>query len=387
MLSSAAGLDLGVGAQLTVTGVPGSPKLTVAGIATSATGTAQGWVAPSEIAALEQAGAPAAAQMLYDFSAAGTTSAVNKDVSAITSALPHGSVLGTQSWLAAKAQATASSAPWVPFIVAFGLIGLVMSVLIVINVVSGAVVSGFRRIGVLKSLGFSPPQVVAAYVLQVAVPAVTGCVAGAAAGNLVAVPMLGRTARVYGVGSLAMPLWVSLAVPLAMLGLVVGTASAVALRAGRMSAVQAIATGRAPRPGHGYAALRLLGRDPLARLLRRPVTIGLAGPFARPTRTLVTMAAIVFGVTAGDLRVRPEHVAGPGPWLTRRARRPGRCRSSWPGMTARSSSTGRPSAKLSVAQQESGGAGRAEGPAPARSTTWPNPTARSACLGCWASCR
>jgi len=157
VLSSAAGLDLGVGSQLTVTGVAGSPKLTVVGIATSVTGTAQGWVAPSEIAALEQAGAPAAAQMLYDFSAAGTTSAVNKDVSAITAAL---------------------------------------------------------------------------------------------------------------------------------------------LRAGRMSAVQAIATGRAPRPGHGYGALRLLGRGPLGRLLPRPVTIGLAGPFARPARALVTLAAIACGVTA-----------------------------------------------------------------------------------------
>jgi len=62
-----------------------------------------------------------------------------------------------------------------------------------------------------------------------------------------------------------------------------------------MSAVQAIATGRAPRPAHGYGAHRLLGR---ARQLPRPVTIGLAGPFARPTRTLVTLAAIVFGVTA-----------------------------------------------------------------------------------------
>ena len=298
VLSSAAGLGLGAGSQLTVAGVAGSPKLTVVGIATSVTGTAQGWVSPSEIAALTAAGAPSASQVLYDFSAAGTTPAVNKDVAAITAALPPGSVLGAQSWLDAKAQATGSSAPWVPFIVAFGLIGLVMSVLIVINVVSGAVMSGIKRIGVLKSLGFSPPQVVAAYVLQVAVPAVIGCAVGAAAGTLAAGPMLGQTAQVYGVGGLAMPLWVSLAVPLVMLGLVGLTASAIALRAGRMSAVQAIATGRAPRPRHGYGALRLLGRDPLARLLPRPVTLGLATPFARPARTLVTMAAIISGVTA-----------------------------------------------------------------------------------------
>jgi putative ABC transport system permease protein len=298
VLSSALGLQVGIGAQLTVTGIAGSPKLTVVGIATSVTGTAQGWVTPSELAALTAAGAPHYSQMLYDFSSAGTAAAVTADINAITAALPHGSVLGAQSWLDAKAQASSSYAPWVPFIVAFGLIGLAMSVLIVINVVSGAVAAGIKRIGVLKSIGFSPPQVVAAYVLQVAVPAVVGCAAGAVVGNLVAVPMLGRTAQVYGVGRLAVPFWVDLAVPMAMLGLVILTASAIALRAGRMSAVQAIATGRAPRPRHGYGALRLLGRDPLARLLPRPVSIGLAGPFARPARTLVTLAAIVCGVTS-----------------------------------------------------------------------------------------
>jgi putative ABC transport system permease protein len=56
----------------------------------------------------------------------------------------------------------------VPFVVAFGVIGLAMSVLIVGNVVNGAVVAGYRRIGVLKSLGFTPAQVVAAYVAQAA---------------------------------------------------------------------------------------------------------------------------------------------------------------------------------------------------------------------------
>jgi putative ABC transport system permease protein len=143
--------------------------------------------------------------------------------------------------------------------------------------------------------GASPPQVVAAYVLQVAVPATIGCAAGVTTGNLVAVPMLSQAAQVFGVGSLTVPAWVSLAVLLAMLGLVGVTAFAIALRAGRMSVVQAIATGRAPRPAHGYGAHRLLGR---ARQLPRPVTIGLAGPFARPARTLVTLAAIMFGVTA-----------------------------------------------------------------------------------------
>src|SRR5581483_823151 len=66
------------------------------------------------------------------------------------------------------------------------------------------------------------------------------------------------------------------------------------IRAGRLSAVQAIAAGRAPRPGHGYAAHRLFGR----LRLPRPVTIGLAAPFARPARTAITLVAVLLGAAA-----------------------------------------------------------------------------------------
>jgi putative ABC transport system permease protein len=335
------GPGVGIGTQVTVTGVPGSPRLTVVGFATSITQTAEGWVTPAEISALRAPGEPQVTQMMYRFSSAGTTAQVNADIAAVRAALPPGALLGAESWLTVKLQATGSIAPWVPFIVAFGLIGLVMSVLIVANVVSGAVVAGTRRIGVLKSIGFSPGQVVASYLIQVAVPAFLGCLIGVVAGNLLSVPLLSQTAQVYGVGALAVPVWVDVAVPLAMLGLAGLAALLLALRAGRMSAVQAIATGRAPRPSHGYGAHRLLGR---ARLLPRPVTIGLAGPFARPSRTMVTLAAIVFGVIAvtfgvglgasldrvyNDLNLTPEQVqvnfpggpasgsvvkgAGPGP--------------------------------------------------------------------------
>ena len=281
------------GAQLTVTGVKGSPELTVVGIATSVTGTAQAWVLPAEITALHGSGL---AQMLYRFSSAGSAGAVNADIAAVRAALPRGALVGTpESYLTVRQLQASSIAPWVPFIVAFGVIALVMSVLIVVNVVSGAVVAGTRRIGVLKAIGFTPFQVVAAYVLQVAVPAMIGCVAGAVAGDLLAAPLLSRNAQVYGVGRLSVPLWVDVIVPLAMLGLAGVAALLPALQAGRMSAIQAIATGRAPRPSHGYAAHRLLGR---VRVLPRTVTLGLAAPFARPTRTLVTLAAILFGAVA-----------------------------------------------------------------------------------------
>jgi len=283
-----------IGTQLTVTGVPGSPHLTIVGFATSITQTAAAWVLPSEVGALRAPGAPDVSQMLYRFTQAGTGSQINADVASVRAALPRGSVVGAQSYLTVKLQDTSSIAPWVPFIVAFGVMGLLLSVLIVANVISGAVVAGTRRIGVLKSIGFSPGQVVASYVIQVAVPAFLGCVLGVIGGNLLAVPLLSQTAQVYGVGTLAVPVWVDVAVPLVMLGLAGAAAVLLALRAGRMSAVQAIATGRAPRPKHGYAAHRVLGRGPWARL-PRSVTIGLAGPFARPTRTAITLAAILFG--------------------------------------------------------------------------------------------
>jgi len=287
-----------LGSTLTV----GSQKLTVVGLASSVTSTAGGWVLPSEIPALANAagggrsaagtGDSAQAQMLYQFSDAGTSTAVSADVATLRAALPPGALLNSASWLDARQSEQSSIAPWVPFIVAFGLLAVVISVLIVVNVVSGAVIAGTTRIGVLKSLGFTPAQVVASYVLMVALPGIFGSLAGAVCGNLLAVPLLGQQAQAYQVGVLGVPFWVDVTVPLAVLALTAAGAVAPALRAGRMSAVTAIAAGRAPRPAHGYLAQRALAR--LTRL-PRAVTLGLAAPSARPGRTLVTMLAVVFG--------------------------------------------------------------------------------------------
>ncbi len=283
-----------LGSKIAVTGKPGSPQLTIVGFANSVTSTAAGWVTPAEIGRLAAAGSPASAQMLYRFASAGSTAAVRSDVAAVGKALPRNAIAGVQSYLTVKTQETGDIAPFVPFLVAFGIIGLVMSVLIVANVVSGAVVAGYRRIGILKSIGFTPGQVVAAYTGQVSVPAVAGCVGGVALGNLLAVPLLVKTAQVYGSGRLTVPIWVDVAVPLAMLALVGVAALVPAARAGRMGAVQAIAAGRAPRAGGGYAAHRLLARVRLPR----PVTVGLAAPFARPARTAGTLIAILLGAAA-----------------------------------------------------------------------------------------
>ena len=278
----------------------GSQKLVVVGVATSITSTSDAWVLPSEIPALATAagartGGSGQAQMLYQFSGAGTAAAISADVATLRAALPAGALAGTASWLDARQSEQSAIAPWVPFIIAFGLLTLAISVLIVVNVVSGAVIAGTTRIGVLKSVGFTPAQVVACYVLMVAVPALSGCVAGVVGGNLLAIPLLGQNAQVYQVGVLGVPLWADAAVPLAVLLLTAAAAVLPALRAGRLSAVAAIATGRAPRPAHGYLAQRALAR---LIMLPRAVTLGLAAPSARPGRTLVTGLAVLFGMVA-----------------------------------------------------------------------------------------
>jgi putative ABC transport system permease protein len=284
----------GVGSTVTVTGAPGVQTLTVTGFATSITKSADGWVTPGEAALLQAPGTPAAAQMLYQFADAGTAAQISTDISEISRSLPAGTVLGHASWLTSQSAAAGNAAIMEPFLVAFALIGLAIAVLIVGNVVSGAVVAQYHRIGILKSIGLTPAQVVAAYLIRVGWPALAGCLAGVAAGNMLAIPVLRKSDGFYGVGHQQVPWWASLAALAGMLLLTALAALGPALRAGRLSAVQAIAAGRAPRAGRGYAAHRLTAR----LRLPRPAGIGLAAPFARPARTAVTLAAIAFGAAA-----------------------------------------------------------------------------------------
>jgi putative ABC transport system permease protein len=309
----------GVGGTLRVAGAPGSPGLTVVGFANSITSTADGWVTPAEAArlqtALQKSGQPGAAgqpgsagpgprglksysgpqeQLLYRFSSAATFAQTRADLGRIAATLPKGAVADGQAWLTAKQQESDNGTIMEPFVVAFALIGLVMAVLIVANVVSGAVVAQYQRIGVLKSIGMTPGQVVAVYLSRIGWPALGGCLVGVVAGNVLAIPVLGKSADAYGVGGQQVPWWALVLAPLGMLALTLLAAFGPALRAGRLSAVKAIADGRAPAGRGGYAAHRLAARLPLPR----PVSLGLAAPFARPARTVVTLGALAFGATA-----------------------------------------------------------------------------------------
>ncbi|MEU3462791.1 FtsX-like permease family protein [Streptomyces sp. NPDC006733] len=281
----------GVGAQVTFPDLPGSPTLTVVGLATSVGDSAGAWVSPAQLAQLTALGARSEYQMLYRFSKAATDAQIGADRAAVTAAVPPGAMTGVVSYLTIKLAAERTAATFVPFVVAFGVLGLFMSVLIIGIVVSGAVGAATRRIGILKSLGFTPGQVVRAYVGQALIPAAVGAGLGVVLGNLLAVPVMAIEGTAYGTGKMTVAPWIDVAVPAAALAAVVATALAPALRAGRLRTVEALAVGRSPRAGRGRAVRHLLGRLPLPR----PVSLGLANPFARPGRSGTMAAAVIFG--------------------------------------------------------------------------------------------
>jgi putative ABC transport system permease protein len=263
----------------------------VVGVARSVTGTADAWVLPGQIPALTAPGSPPAFQMLYRFAHAATGARVAGDRAAVSASVPARAVTGAQSYLTVKAVANRQAATFVPFVVAFGVLGLVLAVLIIGIVVSGAVSAGARRIGVLKSLGLIPAQIGAAYVAQALIPASVGTALGVVLGDLASVPLLDRAGTAYGSASPVVAWWIDAAVPAGVLLLVVVSALAPALRAARLPTVSALAVGRTPRVGRGLLVARVMGRLPVSRAL----SLGLAGPFARPARSATILAAVALG--------------------------------------------------------------------------------------------
>jgi putative ABC transport system permease protein len=274
-----------VGAQLAI---PGRPVLTVVGFAYSVSHSADAWVTPDQMAGLR----PTAIQMLYRFTHAATAAEVSSDQAAVTAGLPSVALLGSQSYLTLKQQVTSESGVYIPFLVVFGILGLAVAVLIVANVISGAVVAGFRNIGMLKALGFTPNQVMAVYLVMVTVPSVIGCVLGTVLGNLVARPILTDAFQGFGTSDVGIDLWVDAAALLGMPAVVVLAALVSALRARRLPAAEAISAGSAPRVGRALLVQRWLA----GTRLPRSVSLGLGVPFARPARSLLTLAAVVLGV-------------------------------------------------------------------------------------------
>ncbi|WP_089102004.1 ABC transporter permease [Streptomyces hyaluromycini] len=272
--------------------LPSGTVLTIVGYGYEMSRTADAWVAPAQMAALR----PTATQMLFRFTDASSQSRLRAELSTVTSELPKDALTASQTYLTLKEQIGATARAYAQYLMAFGFLGVVVAVLIVANVVSGAVISGFRHIGILKALGFTPGQVVAVYLTMVSVPAVVGCALGTLVGNVLARPFLrfvftgpdaGMLHRSVGIAP-----WVNAVALLGMPAVCVAAALVPASRAHRLSAARAISAGTAPRAGRALGLQRALA----GTRLPRSVSLGAGLPFARPGRSGLTLAAVVLGV-------------------------------------------------------------------------------------------
>ena len=187
------------------------------------------------------------------------------------------------------------------FLGAFSLFAILATILVIASSIGSIVLSQFRQIGILKTLGFTPRQVLWLYLGQYLALSLVGAPLGLGAGILLSpIPLKSVAASLDA--QFQPPLSVGLvAVVLGLIGIVVVIATLSAARRGaRANIVRAIAVGaetpnRVPR-----WATRLLG------FLRVPivVTLGVNDLFVKPLRSLLTglnlmlgVIGIVFGLT------------------------------------------------------------------------------------------
>jgi len=222
------------------------PSLTIVGVAISLGRDSDVWVEPGQLPQTATAGVPPPQYLMaYRLKHASTQADIASAVRAITNALPAGAVAGSSNYLDAKLDADRTTAVMIPFLLAFSVFALVASALIIANLVGGAVIAGIRDIGVMKSVGFTPAQVVAVFSGQMLVPACLAGVIGLPSGVLLAQPFLDDTAHAFGLprtfGFALGPDALGLG---AILFVVVAAAVLAALKAGRQSAAAASTAGR-----------------------------------------------------------------------------------------------------------------------------------------------
>jgi putative ABC transport system permease protein len=286
-------LGVSTGEQVTVGQGKNPPALTVVGIAASISPFTDAWVQPAEIAKLVSSGSPPEYEMLYRVQPAGTITDLRRATQAIAARVPHGSVLTASNYLDVKRNADLTTAVMTPFLLAFSAFALLAAIFVIANVVSGVVIAGYRDLGIMKSIGFTPGQVMLVLLGQILAPVIAGCAIGIAIGTVASQPFLRQTAEALGLPS---PFTAAIPVDLLVLAGVVAAAILAAMvpawRAGRMSAVTAITTGSAPSAQRAGGVTRFVSALPLPRAM----SLGIGDAVARPVRSATTLGAILIGV-------------------------------------------------------------------------------------------
>ncbi len=286
--------SLSVGDRLTALSTTLKPTLTVVGEAVDVDPRPdRAWVSTNQVTSLIPAGAAPLYQMSYRISLASSKSEILVAVSSVKAAVPAGAVLGYISYLDSRDSFNFTASLVLTFLLAFTAMALASVAVIVSNVVTGAVLASYREIGIVKALGFTPRQVVGAFLLTMLIPALLAGLIAIPVGALASKPLLDQAAAAMSLPapSPVVP-GVDLLALIIGLGIVAAAATVPAWRAGRLSAVAAITSGTAPS---GRWSTSLHGRIGWWRL-PRSLVIGIGDAFARPVRGGLTAVAILVGV-------------------------------------------------------------------------------------------
>jgi putative ABC transport system permease protein len=289
---------ISIGDRLKVVSVAQEPVLTVAAEvadideAQASITSQHAWVLGSAIAPLTVK-ETSYSLMDYRFATDPTTAQLNAYLDKLRAALPAGSITSSVNYLFIRSIFNVANQAIISALIAFSIFAIAATGAIVANLVTGIVISGYREIGIIKAVGFTPLQVVGLFVLQILIPAAAACVVGVPAGTILSQPLLANSSQALG---LAYQATFSPALDLLALAgaLVVVTIAALlpALRAGLLKPAVVIANAMAPRGQSGRWVRRLASRLGLPR----PVVLGLGDAVARPVRALLTLLAIVVGV-------------------------------------------------------------------------------------------
>lgn len=274
--------------------------LTIVGIAESvSTPDVAAWVSPVDITTLtgpSPTSAKPTKEMLYRVDPAGSETNLVAALSRITRDLPSTAVVDRSSYLDQRTSVNRTADLYVPVLLAFSAFALLAAAFSIGNLVSGTVLTGYRDIGIMKAVGYTPVQVTATLLGQILVPSAIGAICGVVVGAVASQPVITQTTESFGLPA-AVTLFpaVLVAVLAVALGVAIVAALLPAIHAGRLDTVDAIARGTMP-PARGIGArLRRLGFGAPVRL---PVRLGLTSGLAHPGRAAMTLGALVVGVAA-----------------------------------------------------------------------------------------
>jgi putative ABC transport system permease protein len=207
-------------------------------------------------------------------------------VQQIVTQLGSSAVGNVQTWQQVE-QSMARRDPLLGLLLAlFGLVALGAAALAIINVSTGRVLVQRAELGMLKTLGFTPRQVMVTLTVEHALLGTAGVAVGLAAAPLLTPVLLGNVPDVAA-ASVTVPVGWAVVIAAAALGMVVLATAVPAWSASRIWPVAAVR----PAPVHGH--LSTLATAAMAARLPPAIVLGARAAFVRRMPAALTIVGLV----------------------------------------------------------------------------------------------